>query len=117
MTSPLNVESVSLRMDESGTVRIGNSRITLDLVVEQYQSGMTPEDMVRAYDTLELPDVYGAIAYYLRHHEEVDAYLRQREAEATALQAEIEKDRPRISKDELISRRNAMGAAHAATGQ
>jgi uncharacterized protein (DUF433 family) len=43
------------------------------LVVEQYENGMTPEDMVRAYGTLELADVYAAIAYYLRHRDEVRA--------------------------------------------
>lgn len=42
-------------------MRIGKSRITLALIVEEYENGMTPEDMVRAYDTLNLADVYGAI--------------------------------------------------------
>ena len=114
--SPGN-EPVPLRLDESGTVRVGNTRITMDLIVEQYENGMTPEDMVRAYDTLELADVYGALAYYLRHQEEVSAYLRRREEDAAAIQAEIEGERPRISKDELIARRSAMEKADASTGQ
>ena len=64
---PLNGEPLPFRLDEGGVVRIGNSRITLDLLVEQYENGMSPEDMVRAYDTLALADVHAAIAYYLRH--------------------------------------------------
>jgi uncharacterized protein (DUF433 family) len=44
-------------------------------VVEQYENGMAPEDLVRAYDTLDLADVHAVIAYYLRHREEVRAYL------------------------------------------
>src|SRR5213593_1777713 len=76
-----------LRMDEGGAVRVGNSRISLDLVVEQYENGMTPEDMVRAYDTLALADVHAVIAYYLRHRGEVEAYLKRRAEEAEALQA------------------------------
>ena len=57
---PLHPDRPPLRVDEGGTVRVGKSRITLDLLVREYDSGMTPEDLVRAYDTLELPDVYAA---------------------------------------------------------
>jgi hypothetical protein len=85
--------------------------VSLDLVVEQYQNGMTPEDLVRAYDTLNLADVHEAIAYYLRHRAEVDAYLARRREEAAALQAKIEAERPRISADEVKARREDSNAA------
>ena len=78
-------------------MRIGNSRVMLDLVVEQYENGMTPEDMVRAYDTLVLADVHAAIAYYLRHCDEVRAYLKQREVDAAKLRTKIETERPRCT--------------------
>jgi hypothetical protein len=57
-TNGLALEAVPplLRWDDGGAVRVGKSRITLDLVVEQYEHGMTPEDMVLAYDTLVLAD-------------------------------------------------------------
>jgi uncharacterized protein (DUF433 family) len=64
---PLDPDAPPLRLDEGGAVRVGKSRISLDLVVEQYENGMTPEDMVRAYETLDLADVHAVIAYYLRH--------------------------------------------------
>src|SRR5579872_6156711 len=95
-----------LRVDEGGAVRIGKSRISLDLIVEQYENGMTPEDMVRAYDTLVLAEVYGAIAYYLRHRDEVRAYLQRREEEAATLRAKIETEHPRVSREELLARRS-----------
>jgi uncharacterized protein (DUF433 family) len=98
-------------------VRIGDSRVTLDLVVEQYENGMTPEDMVRAYDTLALADVHEAIAFYLRHRDDVRAYLRRREVEAAALQAKIESERPRVSREELLARGGARETANAPTGQ
>ena len=99
-----------LRVDADGVVRVGAGRITLDLVVEQYENGMTPEAMVQAYDTLRLPDVHAAIAYYLRHTDEVRAYLKRREAEADALRAKIEAERPRISPAEVRARRTQEGA-------
>src|SRR5207248_4782595 len=82
---PLHADRPPLRVDPGGAVRVGDSRISLDLVVEQYENGMTPEDMVRAYDTLVLADVHAVIAYYLRYRDEVRGYLKRREEEATAL--------------------------------
>ena len=94
---PIHPEIPPLQEHEGGVVRIGKSRVSLDLVVEQYENGMTPEDMVRAYDTLVLADVYSAIAYYLRHRDLVRDYLDRREEEARALRARVEQDRPAIS--------------------
>jgi uncharacterized protein (DUF433 family) len=114
---PLEAERPPLRLDEGGAVRIGRSRISLDLVVEQYENGMTPEDMVRAYDTLVLADVHAAIAYYLRHREEVRAYLKRRQEQAESLRAKIEAERPRVSREELLARRSAREKANAPAGQ
>ncbi len=113
---PLVATAPPLRVVEGGAVRVGKSRITLDLVVEEYQSGMTPEDMVRAYDTLVLADVYATIAYYLAHGDAVRDYMQRREDEAAALRAEIEASQARISLEELLARRAAKEDANAATG-
>src|SRR5688572_2032907 len=114
---PLHAASPPLRLDEEGAVRIGESRVSLDLVVEQYENGMTPEDLVRAYDTLGLADVHAVIAYYLRHREEVRTYLKRREGEAEALRAKIEAVGPRVARAELLSRQSAKEKADAPTGQ
>lgn len=114
---PLHAEAPPLRVDAGGVVRVGKSRVILDLVVSQYEDGMTPEDMVRAYDTLVLADVYAVIAYYLRHRDEVLAYLRRREEQAQALQAKIEAEHPRVSRQELLARRGVGGKVDAPAGQ
>src|SRR6267378_1239129 len=114
---PLHADRPPLRVDEGGAIRVGKSRMSLDLVVEQYENGMTPEDMVRAYDTLVLADVHAVIAYYLRHRDEVRAYLKRREDEAAALRAKIETERPRVTREELLARRGAREKDHAPTGQ
>ncbi len=103
-----DAEMPPLREAEGGSVRVGKTRISLDLIVEQYENGMTPEDIVRAYDTLKVADVYGAIAYYLRHREEVTAYMKRRDELAEAMQKKIESERPRITRQELLVRRAAM---------
>jgi len=114
---PVHADRPPLRMDEGGAVRIGNSRVSLDLLVEQYENGMMPEDMVRAYDSLALADVHAVIAYYLRHREEVRAYLTRRAEEAEALRAKIESEHPRVSREELQARLRAGEPEHAPTGQ
>jgi len=78
---------------------------------------MSPEDLVRAYDTLTLADVHDVIAYYLRHRDEVQTYLKRRAEEAAALRAQVEAKRPRVSRDELLARRTAGEKANAAAGQ
>jgi uncharacterized protein (DUF433 family) len=113
----LDVERPPLRVDECGAVRVGKSRINLDLIVEQYENGMTPEDMVRAYETLSLEDVYAVVAYYLRHRAEVRAYLDRRDAEAQSLRETIEAERPRISREELLARRSEGVRTNAASGE
>lgn len=113
---PFPAEPPPLRVDEGGVIRVGRTRVTLDLVVEQYENGMSAEGLVRAYDTLDLADVHAVIAYYLRHREPVRAYMARREEEARALRATIEAERPRISREELIARREAMEKADAPSG-
>ena len=102
-----------LRVDEGGVIRIGNSRVSLDLVIDQYENGMTPEDMVRAYDALVLADVYAVIAYYLLHLDEVRAYLKRRKEEAEELRTKIEAGRQPVSRDDLVARQGERESAHA----
>ncbi len=111
---PLHADLPPLRVHEGGAVRVGGTRISLDSVVEQYENGMTPEDMIRAYDTLNLADVHAVIAYYPRHRDEVRAYLKRRVEEAEALQVKIEAERPRVSRDDLPARRSAREKGEAA---
>jgi hypothetical protein len=78
---------------------------------------MIPEDMVRAYDILRLDDVHAVIAYYLRHRDEVRAYLNRRAEEAEALRTKIEAEHPRVKRNKLLARRRARGTDHAPAGQ
>lgn len=70
-------ENPRLRVDEYGAIRVGETNVLFDLVVSFHLRGESPEDIVDAFSALELADVYWAIGYYLRHREEVDAYLEE----------------------------------------
>lgn len=101
-------EKMPIRADEYGRLRVGESRVLLDLVLYAYWRGETPETITDNYPTLSLEDVYLAIGYYLRHRAELDAYLRQQEAEANAAQQEHEAtNRPTITRNLLRARLEA----------
>ena len=68
-----------------GAYRITGSRVSLDSVVYDFLSGLSPESIVDNYDTLTPEQVYGAITYYLAHRAEVDACLEQNRAKFDAL--------------------------------
>jgi uncharacterized protein (DUF433 family) len=81
---------VPLRRDESGALRVGHSRVLLELVIRAFQDGATPEAIAQRYPTAALADLYAVIAYYLRHQAEVEAYLAQREQQAQEVRERIE---------------------------
>lgn len=74
----IEADPVPLYMDQDGEVRVGDTRVTLDTVVETFEYGATAEEIVLKYPSLRLADVYAAISYYLRHQTEVAAYLQER---------------------------------------
>jgi uncharacterized protein (DUF433 family) len=78
-------------MDEHGCIRVGGTRVSLDLVVADYEAGFSPREIADRYDVLKLADVFGAVTYYLRHKPEVTAYLARRETEAQAVRAKVER--------------------------
>jgi uncharacterized protein (DUF433 family) len=85
---------VPLRELPNGTIRIGDSRIALERVIEEYLNGSTPEQIVENFDTLRLADVYAVLAYYLTHQREVEEYLRRQDQEAEAVRHLIEASQP-----------------------
>ena len=80
MTLTLEAQPLPLRTDERSTVRIGKTRITLDLLIEAFESGDRPEEIVAQIPTLDLGDVYAVLAFYLHNRTAVDEYLAAQEA-------------------------------------
>ena len=89
MTFIAQADAPPLREDASGALRVGDSRVLLELLIRAFQDGATPETIVQRYSTLALPDVYAVIAYYLRHRREIEGYLAQREQKAEEAQQRI----------------------------
>lgn len=104
------VVTVPLREDPPGILRVGDSRVLLELIIHAHQQGETPDGIVDMYPSLELSDAFAVIAYYLTHRKDVDEYLHRCDREAAALRQEIEtSQRPGPTKGELLARARAQG--------
>ena len=90
MKLEIRTDPPPLREDLGGAIRVGPTRVTLETVLHAYKSGESPEEIVEAFDTLRLADVYSVIGYFLRHRDEVDAYLEWIEEEEAAAFRRIE---------------------------
>src|SRR5438309_11437548 len=102
-------EAPPLHEDADGALRVGDSRVLLELVIRAFQDGATPETIVQRYSTLALRDVYAVIAYYLRHGSEVEAYLARREQKAEEARQRIESQQGDLSeiRARLLAQRQA----------
>lgn len=81
-----------------GGYQIAGSRVSLDSVVYDFLSGLSPESIVDNYDTLTLEQVFGAITYYLAHQAEVEAHLQRNHAKFEALRREAREAHPLLYK-------------------
>lgn len=100
-------QPVPLRKDEAGTLRVGRSRVTLDTLIGVFQRGATAEEIVQQFPSVDLADVYAVISYYLRHQEEVQAYMDERASQARNVQNQIESTYDASSiRSRLVARRN-----------
>jgi len=100
-------QSVPLSANEHGVFRITGTRVSLDSVITAFDLGATPEQIVHKFPALKLDDVYAVITYYLRHQDEVQAYLNKQRQEAEALRKELDTTFPtqKNLRQRLIKRR------------
>ena len=82
---------------------VAGERVSLDSLVYAFRRGASPESIRRSFPVLTLEQVYGAIAYYLAHEREIDAYLEESERRAEVQGGEINA-RARAARPELFER-------------
>ena len=90
MSLTIDIEPAPLQADANGVVRVGGTRVTLDTIVTAFQQGAAAEEIAQQYPTVRLSDVYAAIAYYLRHRNEVEAYLEEGKRQSDSLRQNLE---------------------------
>jgi len=83
---------------ETGGFRLTNSRVSLDSVAYDWNNGLSPESIVQNFQTLTLEQVYGAIAFYLAHREEVDAAIQRNREKFDELREQWRAANPHLAK-------------------
>lgn len=106
MTITVTPEPVPLAADASGVMRIGNTRVSLDILVNAFHAGQSPEEIREQYPTVELADIYSVLTYYLRHTADVDAYLAEQDHQRDQARAETQARFPQAGiRARLLARR------------
>ncbi|MBO0859852.1 MAG: DUF433 domain-containing protein [Chloracidobacterium sp.] len=77
--------------------RIKGARVALDPIIYKFRQGRSPESIQYAFPALSISQVYAAIAYYLDHQAELDAYFSRNEATEEEFSREIARLFPRGS--------------------
>ncbi len=105
MSLTLAPEAPPLVQMPDGTVRVGQSRLSLEQLVDAFRRGDPLPELVEQYHALTLADIHGAVGYWLRHPAEVDEYVARQDAKAAELRRRIEaRLGPQPSRDELLAR-------------
>jgi uncharacterized protein (DUF433 family) len=108
MSLTILAEPAPLAVNPDGVVLIGNTRVTLDTVIELFEAGATAEEINEQFPTVDLADVYAAISYYLKHQVEVAQYLKNRAELTEKVRAENKQRFPSAGlRARLLARRAA----------
>lgn len=94
LTDTLISKPPPIQQDDTGTLRVGGTRVTLDTVVGEFLDGHTAEEIATGFPSLKLEDVYATISYYLANRDLVNEYLSKRLREADDLQRKLWSEHP-----------------------
>jgi uncharacterized protein (DUF433 family) len=103
---PDRVRIVSTPGTCGGRPRIDGHRITVeDVAIWHERMGMSPDEIVSAYPTITLSEVYAALSYYHENREWIDADIEEGRRFAEAMRAEAGSSRLR----QMLEARKANG--------
>jgi uncharacterized protein (DUF433 family) len=88
---------------------IAGTRVSLDSIVCAFLGGQTAQTIAQSFPTLTLEQVYGAMAFYLAHRDEIDRYIAEQSTEF-----EVARQKSRYSEREfyvkLSAAKRSMGS-------
>jgi len=93
--------------ERNGNYYLTGTRISLDSIVHAFRRGESPETICQNFELLRLEEVYGAIAHYLAHQADVDAYLI-RQDEKWAQERRSAEPLPGNLRERLLRARDAL---------
>lgn len=104
----MNDPNAYVQIDHDGVMRVGDCGVPIDSVIAGFEQGQTPETIRSQYPSLRLEEVYGAIAYYLAHRQEVEGYLARQDVLWDTWRKKLQQDEPPV-----IERLRSLRESHA----
>ena len=94
-----------VRTDPDGSMRVGQTRLLLNMVVDAYQNGKSAEAIRHAFPVISLEEAHGSIAFYLGHQKPVDDYIERWEAQAEEIRKDWQAQHPaKFTREILMAR-------------
>ena len=97
-------ETVPLRYDDYGTIRVTGSRVTLDVLISRFELGDTLEEIHEGFPSVSLEQINAIIGWYLDNRAQVDEYIEEGRAEAEKVRQRIESRPESIAFNEKFRR-------------
>jgi uncharacterized protein (DUF433 family) len=90
MTATVNIDRLIVSTPDvcGGRPRIDGSRITVQYIINEIKSGVTPEEILEEKPHLTLAGIYTALAYYYDNKQSLDSEFASYEQECARLTAE-----------------------------
>lgn len=87
-------QSVPLTLWEDGSIRVKDTRLLVDMIINAHKRGECPEQIYEAFPSKSytVADIYSIIAYYLSNKAKLERYLAKQEKEAEKVWKLIEAD-------------------------
>ncbi|SRR5579884_3815532 len=75
--------------ERDGRYYVHGSRVPLDPLIYDWSNGVSPETIRENFPVLTLAEIYGAIAYYLDHRQELDRHFELVRTQEAVVSAEL----------------------------
>lgn len=85
-------QTVPIEWWDDGTIRVGGTRLLIDMIVDAHNRGECPEAIYESFPSkyYTVADIYAVIAYYLSHKFAIDKHLADGEKKAEAVRRKYE---------------------------
>ena len=79
-----------ISVEEDGSWKVTGTRVTVEVLIDLFKRGSTPEQILDDYPTIPLASIYEIIGYYLSNQQTVEEYIAYRDAEAKEIHAQLD---------------------------
>ncbi len=100
---------VPINQNSDGVLLVTGTRVSLHSVVGMFEEGASAEEIAYEYDSLQLPDVYAVLSFYLHNKDAVCAKLAAEERRSDEAARQYEQSFPQDLRAKLLQGKQRGG--------